>query len=185
VADRNHNGRPSRMPTVIDEQARECLATRAGRRRMAKDVGAHLTELFWSRDVPGHIRSYQRLVFTSRRIRRWLSKLGTRTLFIEPMSPGGTDAPKASREAAGRALEAGDPRHAAGSRGAGRAMERRAYPQAVTPARWTLAHQRLRRVWLPGWGIHETLDADGGCGVAAHRHIAFLHVTSHHHWAYA
>ncbi len=54
---------------------------------MAKDVGAHLTELFWSRDVPGHIRSYQRPVFTSRRIRRWLSKLGMRTLFIETRSP--------------------------------------------------------------------------------------------------
>jgi putative transposase len=58
-----------------------------GRRLTAEDVQECLPELFCSRGVPGYIRSDNGPEFTSRRIRRWLSELGTRTLFIEPGSP--------------------------------------------------------------------------------------------------
>ena len=75
------------MLTVIDEYTRECLAIRVGRRLTAEDVQDCLTELFCARGVPVHIRSDNRPEFTSCRIRRWLSELGTRTLFIEPGSP--------------------------------------------------------------------------------------------------
>lgn len=87
VADRTHNGRPLRMLTVIDEYTRECLAIRVGRRLTAEDVQECLTELFCSRGMPKHIRSDNGPEFTSDRIRRWLSELGTRTLYIEPGSP--------------------------------------------------------------------------------------------------
>jgi putative transposase len=87
VADRTHNGRPLRMLTVIDEYTRECLAIRVGRRLTAEDVQECLTGLFCSRGMPKHIRSDNGPEFTSYRIRRWLSELGTRTLFIEPGSP--------------------------------------------------------------------------------------------------
>ena len=87
VADRTHNGRPLRMLTVIDEYTRECLAIRVGRRLTAEDVQECLTELFCARGVPEHIRSDSGPESASHRIRRWLSELGTRTLFIEPGSP--------------------------------------------------------------------------------------------------
>jgi len=81
------NGRPLRMSTVIDEYTLECLAIRVGRRLTAEYVQECLTELFCARGVPEHIRSDNGPRFTSCRIRRWLSELGTRTLFIEPRSP--------------------------------------------------------------------------------------------------
>jgi putative transposase len=87
VADRSHNGRPLRMLTVIDEYTRECLAIRVGRRLTTEDVQECPTELFCSLGVPEHIRSDNGPEFTSCRIRRWLSELGTRTLFIGPGSP--------------------------------------------------------------------------------------------------
>jgi transposase InsO family protein len=58
-----------------------------GRRLTAEDVQGCLTELFCARGVPDHIRSDNGPEFTSCRIQRWLSELGTRTLFIEPGSP--------------------------------------------------------------------------------------------------
>jgi putative transposase len=75
------------MLTVIDEYTRECLAIRVGRRLTAEDIQECLTELFCARGVPEHIRSGNGPEFTSCRIRRWPSVLGTRTLFIEPGSP--------------------------------------------------------------------------------------------------
>jgi putative transposase len=75
------------MVAVIDEYTRECLAIRVGRRLTAEDVQECLPELFCSRGVPGHIHSDIGQEFASRKIRRWLGKLGTRTLFIEPGSP--------------------------------------------------------------------------------------------------
>jgi len=74
------------MLTVIDEYTRECLAIRVGRRLTAEDVLECLAELSYARGVREHFRSDNGPEFASQRIRRWLSELGTRTLFIEPGS---------------------------------------------------------------------------------------------------
>jgi transposase InsO family protein len=67
--------------------ARDCLAIREGRRQTAEDLQDCLTELFCSRGISESIRSDNGSEFTSRRIRRWLGELGTRTPFIEPGIP--------------------------------------------------------------------------------------------------
>jgi putative transposase len=46
-----------------------------------------LFKLFILRGIPGHIRSDSGPEFIARTIRRWLSWLGVKTLFIEPGSP--------------------------------------------------------------------------------------------------
>ena len=87
VMDTTDDGRPFRMLNVIDEYTRECLAIQVGRKLKAGDVQECLTELFCTRGVPEHIRSDNGSEFTTRMIRTWLNKLGTKTLFIEPGSP--------------------------------------------------------------------------------------------------
>lgn len=87
VACRTHDGRPVRMLTIVDEYTRECLAIEVARKLKSEDVLAKLTELFVSRGVPEHIRSDNGSEFTAKEVRRWLSNLGVRTLYIEPGSP--------------------------------------------------------------------------------------------------
>ena len=84
---RTYDGRPVKILTLIDEFTRECLALRAARRLRSDDVLQCLTELFTWRGVPEHIRSDNGSEFTARAVRRWLERVGTKTLFIEPGSP--------------------------------------------------------------------------------------------------
>ena len=84
---RTYDGRPVKILTLIDEFTRECLALRAARRLRSDDVLQCLTELFTWRGVPEHIRSDNGSEFTARALRRWLERVGTKTLFIEPGSP--------------------------------------------------------------------------------------------------
>ena len=53
----------------------------------SQDVIDQLFELFIFRGIPGHIRSDNGPEFTAKAIRRWLSRVGVKTLFIEPGSP--------------------------------------------------------------------------------------------------
>jgi putative transposase len=87
VALRTHDGRPVRLLTVVDEYTRECLAIRVGRRLRAPAVLDCLGELMVERGVPDHIRSDNGPEFTAKVVRRWLGRLGVKTLFIEPGSP--------------------------------------------------------------------------------------------------
>jgi transposase InsO family protein len=87
VHDRTHDGRPLRMLTLVDEFTRECLAIDVARRMTSEDVLERLTDLFIRRGVPDHIRSDNGAEFTAKAVREWLSKVGVRTLFIEPGSP--------------------------------------------------------------------------------------------------
>lgn len=87
VQDRTHDGRPLRMLTLVDEYTRECLAIDVDRRMTAEDVLERLTELFIRRGVPDCIRSDNGAEFTSKAVREWLTKVGVKTLFIEPGSP--------------------------------------------------------------------------------------------------
>ena len=45
-------------------------------------------ELFIARGAPEHVRSDNGPEFTAKAVRGWLGRLGVRTLFIEPGSPG-------------------------------------------------------------------------------------------------
>ena len=87
VLTRTHDGRAVRLLTLIDEFSRECLAIRAGRHMRSDDVLQCLAELFIIRGIPEHIRSDNGPEFTARAVRKWLSRVGVMTLFIEPGSP--------------------------------------------------------------------------------------------------
>ncbi len=51
------------------------------------DVIEQLYELFLLRGVPEHIRSDNGPEFTAKEVRRWLNRVGVKTLFIELGSP--------------------------------------------------------------------------------------------------
>jgi putative transposase len=87
VMARTSDGRSFRILTLIDEYSRECLAMLVNRRITCQDVIDQLFNLFVFRGIPEHIRSDNGTEFTAREIRNWLSRLGVKTLFIEPGSP--------------------------------------------------------------------------------------------------
>ncbi len=87
VQARTHDGRVFRMLTVIDEFTRECLAIEVARQLRSDDVLACLTRLFTHHGPPDHIRSDNGSEFTAHAVRGWLSRVGVKTLFIEPGSP--------------------------------------------------------------------------------------------------
>jgi transposase InsO family protein len=87
VAERTRNGKPLRMLTLIDEYTRESLAIRVDRALKTYDVIEQLAELFVQRGTPDYIRSDNGSEFTANEIRGWLTRLGVKTLFIEPGSP--------------------------------------------------------------------------------------------------
>lgn len=87
VAARTHDGRPLKLLTLVDEYTRECLAIDVARRLRSDDVLEQLAWLFATRGVPEHIRSDNGSEFTATVVRRWLKKVGVRTLFIAPGSP--------------------------------------------------------------------------------------------------
>ena len=84
---RTWNGRPIRILTILDEYTRECLAIDVARNLRSEDVLERLTALFIERGVPDHIRSDNGPEFTAAAVRQWLSRLGVKTLYIEPGSP--------------------------------------------------------------------------------------------------
>lgn len=87
VQDRTRDGKRLRMLTVIDEFTRECLAIKVARRLNSKDVLEVLAELMVVHGVPEHIRSDNGSEFRAKAVRVWLSKIGAKTLYIEPGSP--------------------------------------------------------------------------------------------------
>ena len=87
VKDHTENGKAFRILNIIDEYTRECLATFVARSIKAEDVLDQLFNLFVFRGIPEHIRSDNGSEFTAKAVRKWLSKLGVKTLFIEPGSP--------------------------------------------------------------------------------------------------
>jgi putative transposase len=87
VVARTAEGRRFKLLTIIDEYTRECLSIVVERRITSQDVIGHLFDLLVLRGIPEHIRSDNGPEFMAREVRRWLSRLGVKTLFIEPGSP--------------------------------------------------------------------------------------------------
>jgi putative transposase len=87
VTARTADGRAFRMLTIIDEYTRECLAILVERRLTSEDVIDQLFNLFILRGIPEYIRSDNGPEFTAKAVRKWLGRLGVKTLFIEPGSP--------------------------------------------------------------------------------------------------
>jgi transposase InsO family protein len=75
------------MLNIIDEYTRECLCIKVARNITAEDVLEELFELMVERGLPDYIRSDNGPEFTANAVREWLSKIGVKTLFIEPGSP--------------------------------------------------------------------------------------------------
>ena len=87
MIDRTTNGRVFKILAIIDEYTRECLGLTVKRRITSQEVIDKLFELFILRGIPEHIRSDNGPEFTAKAIRKWLSRIGVKTLFIEPGSP--------------------------------------------------------------------------------------------------
>ena len=87
VHTRTRDGRAVRMLTIMDEHTRECLAIDVARKLCSEDVLHRLEALFWQNGVPEHIRSDNGSEFTAKAVRKWLARLGVKTLYIEPGSP--------------------------------------------------------------------------------------------------
>jgi len=81
------NGRAFKVLNIIDEFSRESLAIKVERKIKSQDVLDKLFELFIFRGIPGHIRSDNGPEFTAKAVRKWLNRVGVKTLFIEKGSP--------------------------------------------------------------------------------------------------
>ena len=87
VSAATHDGRAIRLLTLIDEYTRECLAIRVARRLGSQEVIETLADVMLVRGIPEYLRSDNGPEFVARELRKWLAKLGTGTLYIEPGSP--------------------------------------------------------------------------------------------------
>jgi putative transposase len=73
-----HDGRALRILVLIDEYTR---------RLGSMQVIEALADVMLVRGIPEHIRSDNGPEFIAKALRKWLGKVGTRTLYIEPGSP--------------------------------------------------------------------------------------------------
>ena len=87
VFDRTDDGRRIKLMVVIDEFTRECLAIYVARRIRARDAIDVFADLMLVHGVPDHIRSDNGPEMIAKNLRRWLERLGTRTMYITPGSP--------------------------------------------------------------------------------------------------
>jgi putative transposase len=87
LEDKTYNGKKFRILNIIDEYSRECLLSFASRRITSIEVVEFLAELFCSRGLPEYIRSDNGSEFTAKKVRKFISNLGTLPAFIEPGSP--------------------------------------------------------------------------------------------------
>jgi putative transposase len=87
MEDKTYDGRKFRILNIIDEYSRECLLSHASRRITSIEVLEFLTDLFCNRGLPEYIRSDNGSEFTAKRVREFISNLGTYPAFIEPGSP--------------------------------------------------------------------------------------------------
>jgi putative transposase len=87
VFDRTDDGRPIKLMVVIDEYTRQCLAIYVARRIRAIDALDVFAGLMETHGIPEHIRSDNGPEMVAKTLRRWLARLGTKTIYITPGSP--------------------------------------------------------------------------------------------------
>jgi len=87
MAEKISNGSAFWILNIIDKSTRECLRIKVNRRISSQDVICELFNLFIFWVTPEHVRSDNGPEFTARAVRRWLSQIGVKTLFIEHGSP--------------------------------------------------------------------------------------------------
>ena len=87
MEDKTYDGRKFRILNIIDEYSRECLLSFASRRITSREVVEFLADLFCRKGLPEYIRSDNGSEFTAKRVREFISNLGTYPAFIEPGSP--------------------------------------------------------------------------------------------------
>jgi putative transposase len=87
IHDQTADGRGLKMLPIVDEYTRECLTIEVERPLAATDVVSTLEYLFEVRGEPEHIRSDNGPEFIAEVVKGWLSRRGTKTLYIEPGSP--------------------------------------------------------------------------------------------------
>ena len=81
------NSRTFKILNIIDEYTHECSDILVTRKIRNQDVIDLLFILFIIQGITKYIRSENGPQFTAKAIREWLSRLGVRTHFIEPVSP--------------------------------------------------------------------------------------------------
>jgi putative transposase len=87
MVERTTDGRAFRVLNIIDEFTRENLNSKVNLKISSQDVIDELFNLFIFHGIPEHIRSDNGPEFTAKAVRKWLNRLGVKTLFIEPGSP--------------------------------------------------------------------------------------------------
>ena len=87
MTERTHDGRAFRILNILDEFTRDCLDIAVERQITSNQVIERLAHCFITKGIPEHIRSDNGPEFTAKAVRRWLARLGVKTLFIEPGSP--------------------------------------------------------------------------------------------------
>ena len=87
VHDRTHDGRAYRTLNIIDKYIREALMIRVDRKLNSTDVVDALTDLFILRGAPEYIRSDNGPEFIAKKVRDWITAVGSKTAYIEPGSP--------------------------------------------------------------------------------------------------
>jgi putative transposase len=86
--DQTRGGRRLKILPIVDEYTRECLVMLVGRRLTAQDVIKALRKAARERGaMPEHLRSDNGPEFIAQAVREWLTKEGTKALYIEPGSP--------------------------------------------------------------------------------------------------
>jgi putative transposase len=85
--DRTEDGRPIKILTLIDEFAKEALAICPAGRIRANEVIDLLADVMIERGVPEYIRSDNGPERIAKSLRRWLGRVGAKTLYITPGRP--------------------------------------------------------------------------------------------------
>jgi len=87
IFDRTESGQTLKWFVIVDEFTRRCITLDLSRGFKSTDIVDRLSELFVMYGVPEHIRGDNGPEFIAKAIRKWLSKLGVKALYIEPGSP--------------------------------------------------------------------------------------------------
>ena len=89
VEDKTYDGRKIRILNILDEYERECMACYVSGKISSVQVIECLSETFLRYGMPEYLRSDNGSEFIAKRVREFLSRLGTQPTYITPGSPWG------------------------------------------------------------------------------------------------